>query len=208
MKDWTGGANSIYKQIAASNHSTAEREQNDYYATDPRAIDLLLTAESPNHCIWECACGGGHLSERLTELGYFVESTDLINRGYKRQRACVQDFLKAEKSPFINQALTYDILTNPPFKYAKEFVTKALELLKDGCKCYMFLKLTFLEGKARREEIFNHNPPRTVYVFSERISCAKNGDFRNLKGSGGSAVAYAWFVWQKGYCGETIVKWL
>lgn len=31
-----------------------------------------------------------------------------------------------------------------------------------------------------------------------------NGDF-DMYGS--SAAAYAWFVWEKGYQGETIVKW-
>ena len=25
---------------------------------------------------------------------------------------------------------------------------------------------------------------------------------------GGSAVAYAWYIWQKGYKGNTIVKWI
>ena len=31
-----------------------------------------------------------------------------------------------------------------------------------------------------------------------------NGDFDVLNGS---ATAYAWFVWEKGYKGETVVKW-
>lgn len=71
----------------------------------------------------------------------------------------------------------------------------------------MFLKLTFLEGKARRE-FFKKNPPVRVWVFSERILCAKKGDFDGLKESGGSAVAYAWFIWEKGYKGKTVVDWL
>ena len=28
-----------------------------------------------------------------------------------------------------------------------------------------------------------------------------------MKAGGGSAVAYAWFVWKEGYTGDTIVKW-
>ena len=43
-----------------------------------------------------------------------------------------------------------DIITNPPYSKAKEFVEKSLELIKDGGKVAMFLKLTFLEGQARR----------------------------------------------------------
>lgn len=29
-----------------------------------------------------------------------------------------------------------------------------------------------------------------------------------MRAGGGSAVAYAWYVWQKGYKGNTIVKWI
>ena len=42
MKDWTGNKNSIYKTLGASNYTDKERENNDYYATDPIAIDVLL----------------------------------------------------------------------------------------------------------------------------------------------------------------------
>ena len=51
-----------------------------------------------------------------------------------------------------------DIITNPPYKYAKEFVEKALEVIPKGNKVAMFLKLQFLEGKARRK-MFETSPP-------------------------------------------------
>lgn len=203
-KDWSGSANSIWKTLGASNHTENEREQDDYYATDPVAVDKLLTVEQPNKFIWECACGGGHLSERLSEKGFNVFNTDIKNRGYAKQHFEV-DFLAQEEKPF---NFKYDILTNPPYKFAKEFVLKALELLHDGCKCFMFLKLTFLEGKARFNELFKCTPPRCIYVFSERVLCAKNAEFQRMLDGGGSAVAYAWFVWEKGYNGKTEVSWI
>ena len=46
-RDWTGNYNSIYKTLGASSHTDEEREANDYYATDPVAIDKLLTVEKP-----------------------------------------------------------------------------------------------------------------------------------------------------------------
>lgn len=82
MKDWTGNYKSIYTTLGASNHSEGEREENDYYATDPKAIDYLLEKAMLDKNIWECACGAGHLSKRLIELGYSVKSTDLIDRGF------------------------------------------------------------------------------------------------------------------------------
>lgn len=200
MKDWNGNANSIYKTLGASNHTEDEREENDYYATDPIAIDKLLTIEKPNHIILECACGEGHLAKILHQKGFEVYASDIINRGY----GFIEDFLSVKK-PFTSWLNKCDILTNPPYKYAKEFVLKALELLDEGNKAYMFLKLTFLEGKARHQELFSKYPPKVVYVFSERIKCAKNGKFDEISSS---AVAYAWFVWEKGWQGKTTIEWI
>lgn len=66
----------------ASNLSEGERAQYDFYATDPRAVDLLLEVETFAPQIWECAAGAGHISEALKKYGYEVYSTDLIYRGY------------------------------------------------------------------------------------------------------------------------------
>lgn len=162
-REWTGNIKSIYVTIGASNHSDKERQADDYYATDPAAIDKLLTVETPNKHIWECACGGGHLARRLKECGYLVVASDIVNRGYPLDFK--QDFLQADRDtyPLIGD---FDILTNPPYKYAQEFVSKALEVLNDGCKCYMFLKLTFLEGQKRYNDLFRDSPPPTsVCIF-------------------------------------------
>ena len=200
MKDWSGNTNSVFKIISASNHSDDEREENDFYATDPVAIDKLYqTGELTCKNIWECACGEGHLAKKLVEYGYNVKATDLIDRGYGEGGV---DFL-ACKDKFDG-----DILTNSPYKYATEFVLKALDLVSEGNKVFMFLKLTFLEGKKRYDELFSKYPPKKVYIFSQRILCAKNGDFDKTKSNGGSAVAYAWYVWEKGYTGDTVVKWI
>lgn len=205
MRDWNGGKNSIYKTIGASNHTDKEREENDYYATDPIAIDKLLKVEHPSHYIWECACGDGHLAKRLKEYGFKVTTSDIVERDYKLD--FTQDFLKMSRNGLgLNEE--YDILTNPPYKYAKEFVQHSLEIIKPKHRVFMFLKLTFLEGKQRYKELFNKYPPKKIYVFSERVLCAKNGDFEGMKQAGGSAVAYAWFVWEKSYQGKTEIEWI
>ena len=196
--DWTGNGNSIYKTLGATNHTENEREANDYYATEPKAAELLCAVENLSPAIWECACGEGHLAEVFCKHGHIVKATDLIDRGYGCGGV---DFLKE------NVHFQGDIVTNPPYKYAKEFVEHAIDTVADGCKVCMFLKLQFLEGKARRA-LFEKYPPKCVYVASGRLLCAKNGDFEKMKSGGGSAVAYAWFVWQKGYTGETVIRWV
>lgn len=62
--------------------SKKSRATNDYYSTDPTAIDYLLKYESFDKNIWECACGNGNLSKRLENYGYNVLSTDLVYRGF------------------------------------------------------------------------------------------------------------------------------
>ena len=196
-KDWTGNSNSIYKTLGASNHTDKERENNDYYATEPKATELLLSLEKFSPNIWECACGGGHMAKVLKENGYEVKATDLIYRGYGEGNI---DFLKC-KAPFAG-----DIITNPPYKYATEFIYKALELIPTGNKIAMFLNIQFLEGK-KRKKLFEKYPPKTIYVSSSRLLCAKNALFEEMIAGGGSAVAYAWYIWEKGYNGDTIIKW-
>lgn len=204
MKDWNGNANSIYKTLGASNHTVEDREVDDYYATDPIAIDKLLTVECPSRFIWECACGENHLAKRLREKGYCVHASDIVERNSEIDSK--QDFLGSENNYIVGEGcMAFDILTNPPYKYAKEFVLKALDLVSEGHKVYMFLKLTFLEGKTRYKELFSKYPPKTIYVFSERIKCAKNGNFEDISSS---AVAYAWYVWEKGYQGKTTIEWI
>lgn len=200
--DWTGNRKSAFTCNGASNHSELEREENDYYATEPKAVEMLLEKERFAPLIWEPACGEGHISEVLKDWGYDVISSDIINRGYKDTLTI--DFLKYSltKTP-----IHYgDIITNPPYKYAKEFVEKALEVVPEGNRVAMFLKLTFLESKKRRE-LFDKYPPRIIYVSSSRLQCAKNGGFDKFKNGTGTAIAYAWFIWQKGFKGEPIVRW-
>ena len=132
-KDWTGNKNSIFKTLGASNHTDKERQNEDFYATDPISIDVLLNDGgvklSPK--VWECACGQGHLSEKLKEHGYEVYSTDLVDRGYGEGDV---DFLACYEQ------FDGDIITNPPYKFAREFVEKGLELVPDGRRVFMFLK--------------------------------------------------------------------
>ncbi|WP_300954263.1 NAD(P)-dependent oxidoreductase [uncultured Clostridium sp.] len=197
MKDWTGNSKSIYTTMGASNHSDKERQSEDYYATEPKATQLLLEVEQFSPVIWECACGGGHLAQVLENNGYEVIATDLIYRGYGDKESL--NFLEETLDEFEG-----DIITNPPYKYALEFVQKALDSVQVGRKVAMFLKLQFLEGKARKQ-FFLENPPKVVYVSSSRLNCAMNGDFDKYESS---AIAYAWFVWEKGFKGDPIIKWI
>ena len=176
------------------------RVENDYYATPPESTQALLNVLELSGSILEPACGEGHISEVL-KSNYpdsDIVSTDLIDRGYGSGAI---NFLEH----------TYDrtftnVITNPPFKYMREFVEKSLEISTD--KVIMFGKIQFLEGQ-RRKEFLENSPLKYVYVFSERQNPMRNGspvDENGKKWS--STMCFAWYVWEKGYQGEPIVRWL
>lgn len=111
-------------------------------------------------------------------------------------------------------------MTNPPYKYAKEWVKHSLKLLPKGGKLALFLPIQFLEGEGRRN-LFQNTPPCSIYVCVKRVLCAINGDFTAKDKTGStifnkdgiakkvsSARCYAWFVWIKGYTGKTVIKWI
>lgn len=187
----------VFKPLGSSNHCKEERQSEDFYATDSYAIDILCDVEKFDGTIWEPCCGNGNLSERLIQHGYCVCSSDLINRGYGITGV---DFFKEKIS------ICDNIITNPPYSNAQSFIEHALKILPNGCKLALFLKLTFLEGK-KRKIMFLQNPPQTLYVSSSRILCAKNGDFETAR-KNGSAIGYGWYIWVKGYNGETKIRWV
>lgn len=153
-KDWSGNGNSIFKTLGASNHTEKEREADDFYATDPKAIDLLSGYKNISlpETIWEPSCGSGCLSERLKLQGHKVISTDLVNRGYGKGGV---NFFEQTKMPQNCNC----IVTNPPYKFATDYVVHALKLLGDGGMLCLFLKTTFAEGKERYQRIFGNTPP-------------------------------------------------
>lgn len=188
MNDW------IFKSMGASNHTDIEREFGDYYATSPDAVKKLIECEHFGK-ILEPACGGGHIAKTLSEAGYEVKAQDLYDHGYGEIGI---DFLLTGKAPDM------DIITNPPYKYATEFVRHSLDVIDEGRKVAMFLKIQFLESE-KRYKLFRSAPPARVYVFVKRQKIASGGKFLE---SNSNSVCYAWFVWVKGFTGDPVIKWI
>ena len=167
------------------------RVDNDFYATDPKSTKALLdNVKFEGNSFLEPCCGQGHISKLIEE--YYpnaeVVSQDLVDRGYGKTGI--------------------DFLTNPPFKLAQDFIEKSLELLNDNGKVAMFLKVQFLEGTGRKE-FFEKAPLKYVYVFRARQSPWMNGSPVDEKGKKwSSTMCFAWFIFEKGFEGEPIIRWL
>jgi hypothetical protein len=171
------------------------RERDDFYPSPPEATAALLRVESFEGAIWECACGDGAISEPLIEAGHTVVSTDLVARGYGESGV---DFLMEW------QRRAPNIVTNPPFKLAEQFVLHALELSER--KVCILARLAWLEGIDRRDRIFTRTPIARVHVFSKRLHMQRAR--QKVKEDAGGMIAFAWFIWEHGYEGRPTLGWL
>jgi len=174
-------------------HNIKARQKNDLYCTNPIVVQMLLDREKFNDNVWECCNGLGHITRILQDNGYNVRKSDIIN--YNGDDTEIIDILTYDK-PFNG-----DIITNPPYKLSTDIALKPLKLC--GGKVAFYVSINFLASQ-RRKKLFDEYPPKTVYIMSKRISCAKDGDFNNAN----DAIDYCWVVWDKEHKGKTEIVWI
>jgi len=171
------------------------RAEADFYPTPESTTQALMEREKFDGNIWECACGDGSMSNVLRKYCPIVFASD-IRKDESIDGSKGIDFLKEEKK-FDN------IITNPPYRHAKEFVLKAKK--QASRKVAMLLKLVFLEGIGRYEMFKDTEfPLKKVYVFCKRQKIYANGKI----GKNSGLIAYAWFVWDKNHKGEPTIEWI
>jgi hypothetical protein len=189
-------------QLAGGN-STTEKAENDFYATPPKTTSEFLNKTysifENVKLIHEPCCGQGHLSEILKD--YFdctIISTDLIDRGYGMGGV---DFLNPDFNPKADL-----IITNPPFSLVNDFIRVGLE--KTNRYLVYLCKIQLLETVGRKE-LLENSPLKYVYVHSKRQATWKNGEPLDPNGKPwATTMCLAWFVWDKQYSGEPIIKFL
>ena len=127
-----------------------------------------------------------------------IISTDLIDRGYGQGGI---DFLTHDYGRTFGT-----VITNPPFSLAKEFIEKGLEVSEKYV--IMLCKIQLLEGIKRRD-MFLNTPLKYVYVHTTRQATWKGGQPLDPKGRKWSTtMCLAWFVWDKEYEDEPIIRWI
>lgn len=196
MKTLSGG------QLAGGN-STTEKADNDFYSTDPSTVRLFLDVAKDEfenvNLIWENAAGDGNISKTLPE--YFnssIISTDLVDRGF-----CFSGI------DFLNDNMSHKpdlIITNPPFSLINEFIVKGLE--KTNRYLVYLCKIQMLES-VKRKTILENSPLKYVYVHSTRQATWKDGQPLDTNGKKwATTMCLAWFVWDKEYTGEPIIRFI
>lgn len=162
------------------------REPNDYYPTPEYATEALFSVEEFEGAVLEPAAGDGTMANVINRHNPCVAKELLDGHDF---------LLETEQYP--------NVVTNPPFKLAQEFVEKAKTVADK--KVALFLKLVFLEGQCRqrmfRDTVF---PLARVHVFSKRVTLYAGG----RKGKNSGTMAFAWFVWDKEHVGPPIINWI
>jgi hypothetical protein len=161
------------------------RRDNDRYYTQLREIDALLGVEKfPGETLDPCA-GDGRIVRRLRQKGCKARGTD-IDSG----------------TDFFAEAGTADnIVTNPPWGKKDDFILHAMRRARR--KVALLLPLFALSGIRRLKEIYSNRSFRLkcVYVISHRLQFDPGSE-------GGSTIVGGWFVWERQYKGEPVIRWL
>ena len=130
----------------------------------------------------------------LRSAGHSVIATDLNDYGCPDSEAGI-DFLMEWQPRDVDA-----IVTNPPFKLANKFVAKALSLAP---KVVMLLRLAFIEGVTRCDILDSGHLAR-VYVFRNRLPWMhREGRGIVQVAHNTSAMAFAWFIWNRNHSGPT-----
>ena len=103
---------------------------------------------------------------------------------------------------YLNHNEKYNLIFgNPPFRFANDIVKHSLDLLEQGGVLLFLLRSAFSESKKRYEIFYSVGlNPKYEYQSVRRISFTGNKKSDNT--------AYSIFIWEKGWKGETIKRWL
>lgn len=187
-------------------NTNTERQQDDFYSTDPKAVDSLIEFLESNHIeipyqIVESSVGMGHIAKVFESRGHNVTGYDIVDRGW--HDTIVGDYLLVDRLPeCCNNGCM--IVENTPFKLSTEFISHGMDLINEGDYICSLQKIQFLESE-RRKEFFDKYPPKYVCVFRKRTNTYRDGAMDKYKSS---TMCFAWFIFQKGYKGDPVIKWI
>jgi hypothetical protein len=181
-----------------SKGNSGKRKESDFYATPKSLTREFLKATCSEDVWWKngitidpCA-GKNAIMEVLQEFGFTpVIAHDINTDGV--------DFLT-------DNTLVDNIITNPPYSLANEFILHAKEVVR--CKFAMLLPITYLQGSYRYNYIWldTEFPLASVYVFN-RFPMLEGNIREDGKFSTGMT-CYAFYIWDRNHEGKPEINWI
>ena len=179
------------KEMATMKEQGYVRPEDDFFETPKEATCAMLAhIKIPEDVtLWECAAGYGKISKILEKVHNKVLSTELSKDRYGI--GGVDFLLDGEK---YKPEGRFWIVTNPPFKYANDFIRKAFAYGAERVIC--LLRFNYCESGKVREDILGGGHLLRVLLMKERLSMAPYG----WKGKVPKATQnHAWFVFDKNF---------
>ena len=171
----------------------------DDFPTPPWATRALMEHVIKPHClseragrpftVWEPACNRGYMARPLKEYFDAWHFSDIHDYGWSEQ-ARVVDFLYPGSEAEAGARPPSWIITNPPFRLAEQFARRCIEV-GPSVGFAMLVRVAFLEGVGRFNELFSVSPPNIVAQFAERVPMVKGRHDPDAS----TATAYCWLVW-------------
>ena len=211
-------ADRVFKLMGS--HSATERAKDDFYQSSPEIANALFecvkagikgnkvyAAGLENTVVIDSSAGTGVLLEPFKKVCWYQIGYDIVDRGCENVR--IQDWFSVDMRELAKEIWFHRhpkiIVQNPPFKLALEFVQHGLELLNKGELLFSLHRIQFLESRERFAKLYgNKQKPKYVFVFANRVTCVAP----DVPNKGQGAMCYAWFMWQKGFRGNTQIKWI
>jgi hypothetical protein len=178
-------------------------ETKDFIPTPPWATRVLyesvapsLKAKAPTLKAWDPACGHGHMLDVFDEYRHmFVCGSDIVvaKRAEKPGRMTwEQDFTKATDKK------ADAIITNPPYRFANEFIANGLKACNFGMG--LLMRVQVLEGQARYRDVWSKTPPTQIAIFSDRIPFKTGVVVRKAP----KMFLHCWLWWEKTWDGALL----
>lgn len=211
----------------SSTNRNAIRVTGDAYLT-PDHIATACVGVLPRlggQTAWEPHAGAGAFCRALRAHGAMVYASDIAEHPIEGADVWASEQDATDGFPFAGPDPDW-IVGNPPFDGAEEHVRMAIQRACVGAA--FLLRLAFVEGADRYRTFWRSFPAAEIHTFVRRpafwvrrldgtigplqrigedgeIVIGKRG--KPLQ-AGTDSAAYAFFVWRRGYVGETIHRFL
>jgi hypothetical protein len=173
-----------------------ERDRDDFYSEPEWCSRRLFEVEEFRGLVWDPACGLGTISRsaRAAKLSNFA--SDIVDRGHGE----VRDFLTA---PAPTIAGLFNVVCNPPFALADEFVERALAL--GAAK----VAIIFPNGRLNAARWWLEPLPfARVWLLTPRPSMPPGVVILRGEKPGGGKTDFAWLVFDRTHSGPPTLAWL
>lgn len=155
------------------------RTVRDAYFTPQWCTEALLRVTDPLTFVCDPACGDGAICKVLIAHGLIPKAADIHDYGYPGTE--IRDFFSWMRS-------TADIVTNPPYSCAVEFVEHALKITELDRRRVIMLLRNEWDSASSRTHLFQHPAFKAKWVLTKRpkwVSEIKASPRHN----------FAWFEW-------------